>query len=128
MSDTCLPTNSGLGGSSNLNFLIYLRGHAKDFDHWANVTGDSRWSYENVMTFFKKSEDYKYKGAWDSDRRKFHATGGYLNVQEPSYTGLASTFLKAGAELGFPEVDLNGNFTQGLFWTEFLQNICARIR
>ena len=48
-----------LGGSSSLNFLMYTRGHPKDFDNWANLTGDSRWNYENVLPFFKKSEDYQ---------------------------------------------------------------------
>ena len=107
------PRGKGLGGSSNLNFLIYLRGHTLDFDNWANMTGDPRWNFQNVLTFFKKSEDYKYKGVWDDERKRMHAVGGNLNVEQPSYTGLASTFLKAGAELGFPEVDLNGNFTEG---------------
>jgi len=105
----------GLGGSSNLNFLVYLRGHVRDFDNWAEITGDPRWSYQNVLTFFKKAEDYKYKGVWDEERKRMHATGGALNVEIPDYTGLASTFVRAGSEIGVPEVDLNGNFSEGVF-------------
>jgi len=48
-----------LGGSSNLNFLIYIRGHPADFNRWAEHTGDKRWAYENVLPFFMKSEDFK---------------------------------------------------------------------
>lgn len=44
-----------LGGSTQLNMMFYLRGHPADYDNWANLTGDVRWSYENVLPFFKKS-------------------------------------------------------------------------
>ena len=38
--------------------MIYLRGHPRDYDQWANVTGDPRWSYRNLVPYFKKSENY----------------------------------------------------------------------
>ncbi len=38
--------------------MVYLRGHPRDYDNWANLTGDTRWSYRDVLPFFKKSEDY----------------------------------------------------------------------
>lgn len=41
--------------------MVYLRGHPRDYDHWANVTGDNRWSYNNVLPFFLKSEDYCFQ-------------------------------------------------------------------
>lgn len=50
----------GLGGTSNLNFLIYSRGHRHDYDNWANITGDPRWGYENVLKYFKKSENLTF--------------------------------------------------------------------
>lgn len=47
--------------------MIYMRGHPQDFNSWANITGDNRWSYSNVLEYFKRSEDYF--GEWDN--RKF---------------------------------------------------------
>jgi len=58
------PRGKGLGGSSNLNFMIWMRGHPQDFNVWADYAEDSRWSYEQVLPFFKKMEDYE--GEWDS--------------------------------------------------------------
>ncbi|CAG7824981.1 unnamed protein product [Allacma fusca] len=103
------PRGKALGGSSNLNFMIYIRGHPKDFDHWANVTGDPKWEYENVLPFFKKSEDYH--GDWDVGR--YHAHGGNLNVAQPSYVGMAEMFCEAGKEFGYPRTDLNAEFKEG---------------
>ena len=39
--------------------MIYSRGHPLDYDNWANITGDSRWRYENVLEYFKKSEGFQ---------------------------------------------------------------------
>lgn len=47
-----------LGGTSSLNVMAYMRGNPNDFDNWAKLTGDLSWSYENVLPYFKKSEDY----------------------------------------------------------------------
>ena len=52
------PRGKSLGGSSNLNYMLYVRGHPLDYDNWANLTGDLTWSYENVLPYFKKSLDY----------------------------------------------------------------------
>jgi choline dehydrogenase-like flavoprotein len=41
--------------------MVYLRGHPRDYDNWANITGDGRWSYKNVLPYFLKSEDYCVK-------------------------------------------------------------------
>jgi len=48
-----------LGGSTNLNLNVYMRGNPNDFDNWATLTGDPQWTYENVLPFFKKSQDYQ---------------------------------------------------------------------
>jgi choline dehydrogenase-like flavoprotein len=53
------PRGKLLGGSSNLNYMLYVRGNPKDYDDWAKVTGDDSWSYENLLPFFKKSMNYK---------------------------------------------------------------------
>lgn len=53
-----LSRGKSLGGSSNLNFMIYQRGNPKDYDNWANITGDKSWNYKNLLKYFKISEDY----------------------------------------------------------------------
>lgn len=47
-----------MGGSSNLNYMLYVRGNPQDYNLWANLTGDDGWSYESVLPYFKKSLDY----------------------------------------------------------------------
>ena len=46
------------GGSSNINALIYLRGHPLDYDNWARITGNPIWSYKSITNFFKKFENF----------------------------------------------------------------------
>ena len=53
-----LPTGKGLGGSSVISSMMYLRGSANDFNEWAKITNDSVWSYSSVLEVFKKSENY----------------------------------------------------------------------
>jgi choline dehydrogenase len=50
-----------LGGTSNNGFNVYSRGNPKDYDAWVNATGDDSWSYENLIKFFKKTENYRGK-------------------------------------------------------------------
>ncbi|CAG7828806.1 unnamed protein product, partial [Allacma fusca] len=103
------PRGRSLGGSSTLNFMIYLRGHKYDYERWVNVTGDPRWNYENVLRLFKKSENYQ--GEWDNDR--YHSHGGYLEVTEPTYKGMSEVYCKAAEEMGLPRTDLNADFIEG---------------
>ena len=56
------PRGKGLGGCSSINGMIYMRGQARDYDHWAQLTGDEAWSWKNALPYFKLHEDY-YKGA-----------------------------------------------------------------
>lgn len=53
----------GLGGTSNLNFLIQSRGNPRDYDNWAKILKDPSYSYEALLPYFKLSEDYV--GPWD---------------------------------------------------------------
>ena len=56
------PRGKTLGGSSSINGMIYMRGQARDYDHWAQLTGDESWAWKNALPYFKLHEDY-YKGA-----------------------------------------------------------------
>jgi len=56
------PRGKTLGGCSSINGMIYMRGQSRDYDQWAQVTGDDSWRWEQVLPYFKQHEDY-YKGA-----------------------------------------------------------------
>ena len=53
------PRGKVLGGSSSLNGMIYIRGHARDYDRWANASGDRMWAWENVLPLFIRSEAHE---------------------------------------------------------------------
>ncbi|CAL8106812.1 unnamed protein product [Orchesella dallaii] len=104
------PRGKVLGGSSQLNFMIYIRGNPHDFNNWANLSGDPGWAYENVLPFFKKAEDYH--GNWPNS--EFHGTGGPLHVSKQSYQPGVDYWLAAGKELGYDAVsDPNGHQVAG---------------
>ena len=70
------PRGKVLGGCSSINGMIYMRGQARDYDHWVEVTGDDSWRWQNVLPLFKKSEDY-HLGA-----SQFHGAGGEWRVEK----------------------------------------------
>ena len=56
------PRGKTLGGCSSINGMIYMRGQARDYDQWAQLTGDASWTWDNSLPYFKMHEDH-YKGA-----------------------------------------------------------------
>lgn len=48
----------GLGGSGNMNYMIYQRGPGKGYDEWAEMAGDEIWAWESVLQYFKRAEKY----------------------------------------------------------------------
>ena len=56
------PRGKTLGGSSSINGMIYMRGQARNYDEWAQLTGDSAWTWANALPYFKLHENH-YKGA-----------------------------------------------------------------
>ncbi|KAL7631007.1 UNVERIFIED_CONTAM: hypothetical protein RMT77_018710 [Armadillidium vulgare] len=94
------PRGKVLGGSSSMNFLMYVRGNRKDYDEWERL-GNEGWSYEDVLPYFLKSEDYR--GPLNSETNPFHSRGGPLKVEPKRFrTRSADAFLEAGLELGYP--------------------------
>ena len=55
------PRGRGLGGSSSINAMVYVRGHSWDYDHW-NQLGNKGWSYSNVLPYFKRAESFDGEG------------------------------------------------------------------
>lgn len=92
-----------LGGGSSIHAMMYVRGNRRNFDRWSEL-GNEGWSYEEVLPYFIKSEDFE-KGA-----SAYHGAGGPLSVRLcPELTPSAAAFLEAGAELGYGGDDLDFN-------------------
>ncbi|KAJ8956109.1 hypothetical protein NQ318_016563 [Aromia moschata] len=103
-----IPAGRGVGGSTLINGLVYSRGHPRDFDRWSELTGDSSWSYDNLLPYFQKSEDLQATDAEAPIDWRYHGTGGYLNVEHHSPSiALKYAFLDANRELGFNVTDYN---------------------
>ncbi|KAK2580030.1 hypothetical protein KPH14_012317 [Odynerus spinipes] len=104
------PRGKVIGGSSVLNYMLYLRGNKKDYDIWEQQ-GNPGWGSREVLYYFKKSEDNQNPYL---TRTPYHSTGGYLTVQEaPWHTPLAAAFVQAGQEMGYENRDINGEHQTG---------------
>ncbi|XP_043270267.1 glucose dehydrogenase [FAD, quinone] [Venturia canescens] len=104
------PRGKVLGGSSVLNYMLYVRGNRRDYDHWEEL-GNPGWGYEEALYYFKKSEDNRNPYLRNSP---YHSTGGFLTVQEaPWKTPLVVAFVEAGMELGYENRDINGEYQTG---------------
>ncbi len=106
-----IPRGKALGGSSAINGMIYVRGQPLDFDTWAQL-GNRGWSYESVLPYFKKLENFDRPGSHHESR----ATGGPINVVDSLSTNpLADAFIDAGVALGHPRNPDYNNGTQDGF-------------
>ncbi|XP_059619958.1 glucose dehydrogenase [FAD, quinone]-like [Phlebotomus argentipes] len=105
------PRGKVLGGSSVLNYMLYVRGNKNDYNYWESL-GNPGWNYENVLHYFKKSEDNR--NPYLAQTSRYHRTGGYLTVQEsPWHSPLVAAFVEAGTEIGYPNRDINGADQKG---------------
>jgi len=103
------PRGKGLGGSSAINAMVYIRGHKSDYDHWAAL-GNTGWSYADVLPIFKRSEN---NTEFDGE---YHGKGGPLNVTRlRSDNPVQEMFLQGARELQLPiRDDFNGPEQEGL--------------
>jgi choline dehydrogenase len=104
------PRGRVLGGSSSINAMLYLRGQARDYDEWAQLTGDSGWAWRHVLPIFMKSEDH-WRGADEK-----HGEGGEWRVERPKLRWeILEAFADAAAEAGIPKVeDFNRGDNEGV--------------
>jgi len=102
------PRGRGLGGSSLINAMLYVRGHAKDYGEWAEL-GCNGWSWNDVLPWFRKAED-NIRGADD-----LHGRGGPLQVCDQNWIRpINQAFLKACEQSGHRQNDdFNGPLQEG---------------
>ncbi|XP_058451235.1 glucose dehydrogenase [FAD, quinone] [Malaya genurostris] len=104
------PKGRGLGGTSLINFLIYTRGHPRDYDDWERA-GNFGWSYREVLPYFKKSERVQIRKL---KRSPYHSGNGYLDVEFSSFeTPMLRSFIETGKQMGYEETDPNGEIMMG---------------
>lgn len=103
------PRGKGWGGSSSINGMIYIRGHASDYDQWGQM-GLRGWSFDDVLPYFKRSENH------EGGESEFHGGSGPLGITDsPMEDELFGAFVKAGQALGYPyTADFNGAQQEGV--------------
>ena len=102
------PRGRGWGGSSSINGMIYIRGHARDYDRWRQM-GCEGWSFADVLPYFKRAETNQNGGD------DFHGGDGPLHVSNGRSTNpLFRAFVQAGIEAGHKQTkDFNGAQQEG---------------
>ncbi|HEX8300900.1 GMC family oxidoreductase [Sphingomonas sp.] len=103
------PRGRGLGGSSAINAMLYVRGHRQDYDEWRDL-GCTGWGWEDVLPYFKRAE----RNVRGSDA--YHGDSGPLWVSEQDFAhGGSHAFVEAGAALQIPvNEDFNGARQDGV--------------
>jgi choline dehydrogenase len=102
------PRGRTLGGSSSINGLVYVRGQAEDYDHWASL-GNAGWAWKDVLPYFIRSETNHSLGG------PYHGKSGPLQVSPiRERHELVEAFIGAAGELGIPRTDdFNGASQEG---------------
>ena len=113
------PRGKVLGGCSSINGMIYMRGQARDYDQWAQLTGDESWGWKNSLPDFMAHEShYRLDGAPAGQNQgnlgqfgQFHGTGGEWRVEKQRLRwDVLDAFAQAAQQAGIPATD---DFNQG---------------
>ena len=103
------PRGKVLGGSSSINGMVYVRGHAMDFDEWADH-GATGWDYQHCLPYFKKAETWAFGGDDYRGSQGELATNNGNEMKNPLY----KAFIEAGKDAGYLETqDYNGAQQEG---------------
>lgn len=106
---TC-PRGRGLGGTSSINGMVYVRGHSCDFEEWESL-GAEGWGYADCLPYFKRAE------TWQDGEDAYRGGDGPLCVSggnNMAYNPLYEAFIDAGVEAGYPRTDdYNGHRGEG---------------
>jgi choline dehydrogenase len=138
------PRGKTLGGCSSINGMIYMRGQSRDYDQWAQLTGDDGWRWDRVLPYFKHHEDY-YKGAdalhgakgvptelLDLSKHpadhyrtlmRHHITGGEWRIEKQRLRwDVLDAFAQAAVQAGIPaSADFNRGNNEGVGYFEVNQ-------
>jgi choline dehydrogenase len=135
------PRGKVLGGCSSINGMIYMRGQARDYDHWAELTGDMNWRWDNCLPYFKLHEDHHAganalhgaKGARSEvlqadhttygETLRHHNAGGEWRIERQRLRwDVLDAFAQAATEAGIPATpDFNQGSNEGVGYFEVNQ-------
>ena len=104
------PRGKVIGGSSSINGMVYVRGHARDYDKWEEM-GAQGWSYSDVLPYFQRMENWH----GDTGDASFRGDDGPLHITRgPRKNPLFDAFIEAGRQAGYPVTpDYNGQAQEG---------------
>ncbi len=106
------PRGKVIGGTSSINGLVHIRGQREDFDYWRQL-GNVGWSYDDVLPYFKRSEDYPQGDP------AYHGRGGPLQLSRDGPHELADAFIEAAVEAGHDRNrDFNGATQDGFGYSQ----------
>ena len=103
------PRGKVIGGSGSINAMVYVRGQPRDFDDW-KALGNQGWGWDDVLPYFKKSEDFDWHSA-------HHGRGGPQHVTDisPFAHPVCRSFIETAQALGYPaSSDFNGSKPEGV--------------
>ena len=116
------PRGKVMGGSSSINGMVYVRGHALDFDEWESL-GATGWNYQNCLPYFNKLENHQcVTSAYTGSEGPVAISGGN-NMRNPLYRA----FIDAGVETGYTETENYNGYRQEGFGQKFM-NVDGGIR
>jgi choline dehydrogenase len=121
------PRGKVLGGCSSINGMIYMRGQSRDYDHWAQVTGDDRWRWDAVLPWFMKHEDHwrgptPHHGAPGFDPGGARPGGEWRVEQQRLSWRILDAFAAAAQQAGIPPTaDFNTGDNHGVGYFEVNQ-------
>ncbi|MCC5900899.1 MAG: GMC family oxidoreductase N-terminal domain-containing protein [Halomonas sp.] len=120
------PRGKTLGGCSSINGMIYMRGQARDYDHWAEVTSSDEWCWRNCLPdFIKHEHHYRLDEGKESDasHREFHGHGGEWRVEKQRLNWqVLDDFAEAATQAGIPRTqDFNRGSNEGVAYFEVNQ-------
>lgn len=100
------PRGKTLGGCSSINGMIYMRGQARDYDNWANLTGDDDWLWPACLDDFKAHEDnYRLDGSGETSDKQ-HRGGGEWRIEKQRLSWeVLDSFALAAEQSGIPRTD-----------------------
>jgi choline dehydrogenase len=115
------PRGKTLGGSSSINGMIYMRGQSRDYEQWAQLTGDATWNWDNVLPAFRKHEDHFPVSDPEFDR--YHGVGGEWRIERQRLRwDVLDAFAEAAQQSGIPwTADFNRGSNEGVAYFEVNQ-------
>jgi choline dehydrogenase len=118
------PRGKTVGGCSSINGMIYMRGQSRDYDHWAELTRDDAWTWDNVLPAFMTHEDH-YGGTDGKDPQfaHYHGVGGEWRVEKQRLRwDILDAFAEAAQQAGIPRTtDFNRGNNEGVAYFEVNQ-------